>query len=121
MPNINPAQKLKNEVLQNRGGFKFFPLFLCFDFLSACRTQSAQGVLFGAPLDPIRSQLLEPALINILVLQVQVPDTWLLQVRDRLADILIPTWAEIRLKARYSRSAQCPALNPGTEVTKEGE
>lgn len=27
MPNINPAQKLKNEVLQNQGGFKFFLLF----------------------------------------------------------------------------------------------
>lgn len=110
MPNINPAQKLKNEVLQNRGGFKFLLLFLCFDFLSACRTQSTQGVLFGAPLDPIRSQLLEPALINILVPQIQVPNTLLLRVRDRLTDTLIPTWVRIRLKARYSRSARFPAL-----------
>lgn len=70
MPNINPAQKLKNEVLQNQSGFKFFLLFFCFDFLGACRTQPARGVLFGAPLDPIRSQLSEPALINIPVLQV---------------------------------------------------
>lgn len=30
MPNLNPAQKLKNEVLQNWGGFKFFLLFFFF-------------------------------------------------------------------------------------------
>lgn len=121
MPNINPAQKLKNEVLQNWGGFKFFLLFLCFDFLSACRTQPAQGVLFGAPLDPIRSQLLEPVLINILASQVQVPNALLLRVRDRLTDVLIPTWAGMRLKGRYSRSAQFPALNPGPGETMDVE
>lgn len=38
MPNTNPAQKLKNEVLQNWSGFKFFLRFLHFDFLSARRT-----------------------------------------------------------------------------------
>lgn len=77
--------------------------------------------LFGAPLDPIRSQLLEPALINILVLQVQVPNVLLLQVRDRLTDILIPSWVGIRLKARYSGSVQFPAPDPEPEESVEGQ
>jgi len=33
MPNKNPAQKLKNEVLQNWGGFKFFLLFASYFFV----------------------------------------------------------------------------------------
>lgn len=45
-----------------------------------------------------------------LELQVQVPDTLLFQVRDRLTDILIPAWVGITLKGRYSGSAQFPAL-----------
>lgn len=124
MPNLNPAQKLKNEVLQNWGGFKFFLLFFfsflffCFDFLSACRTQSARGVLSGAPLDPIRSQLLEPVLINI---QVQGPNKLLLQVRDRLMYNLIPVWLGIQLRASYFRLAQFPALPPGLEMITGGE